>query len=185
MWLCYILTMPIYTRSGDRGDTGLANGQRVSKSSAVINFVGELDSLNASIGLCVAMLTNESEDFTLECEVLESIQSDLFCVGAVAVGANFHFDASEETENIEKTIDDYEELLPKLKNFILPGGSITAAQLHDTRTLIRKIERMCVELKSNALNEFLPYLNRLSDLFFVMARYVNKQLGCKEKMWKS
>ncbi len=178
--------MPIYTRSGDKGETGLANGQRVRKDSPVINFVGDLDELNALIGLCVSELDQiEEHNFHIECEVLESIQRDLFIVGAIAVGAKLTFDAYNEISNIEKTIDDYERILPKLKNFILPGGESAAATIHFARTNVRNIERAAVALKSPSMQYFLPYLNRLSDLLFVMARYVNFKLKSDELIWKA
>ncbi len=175
--------MKIYTRTGDRGKTGLATGQRVSKDSSIIEFVGSLDELNAALGLCVSLLDSDSVDFTIECEVIESIQKDLFIVGAIAVGAHLKFNSSLETSNIEKTIDDYEKILPKLKNFILPGGSVSASQVHLARTLVRKIERRAVGLNSKSLEPFLPYLNRLSDLLFVMARYINYKHKIKEQTW--
>lgn len=178
--------MPIYTRTGDKGETGLANGQRIAKSSAVIEFVGDLDELNSAIGVCVAQLhLIKSQNFDEEIEILEEIQKDLFKVGGIAAGANIRFDAKQEIENIEKTIDDYEKVLPKLKNFILPGGSTAGAQIHYTRTLVRKIERKLVALKSESVLEFMPYVNRLSDLLFVMARFVNYQLKINESIWRS
>lgn len=178
--------MPIYTRTGDTGETGLANGQRVRKDSPVIHFVGNLDELNALLGLCVSELAEiEDVDFEAECEVLESIQRDLFIVGAVAVGAKLSFDAASEISNIEKTIDDYEKILPKLKNFILPGGAKPASTLHFARTNVRNIERAAVALRSPSIQPFLPYLNRLSDLLFVMARFVNHSLKIREVLWKT
>ena len=181
--------MHIYTRTGDKGETGLANGQRVSKDSVVIEFLGNLDELNASIGLCVSNLYDEElandEDFKIEIEVLESIQKDLFKVGAIAAGSNMVFNSQSEVSNMEETINDYEELIPKLKNFILPGGCLSGSQLHLTRTLVRKIEREAVSLKSKSVEPFLPYLNRLSDLLFVMARYVNFKTKTRETIWTS
>lgn len=178
--------MAIYTRTGDKGETGLANGQRVPKNSPVINFVGHLDELNALIGMCISELDLIDEpDFSAEADILEEIQKDLFIVGAVAVGAKLDFDSYKEVLNIEKTIDDYEKILPKLKNFILPGGSKVAALIHFTRTNVRNVERGAVALKSPSVQPFLPYLNRLSDLLFCIARYVNRKLQVDELVWKS
>jgi cob(I)alamin adenosyltransferase len=179
--------MHIYTRTGDKGETGLANGQRVAKDSAVIDFIGNLDELNAFLGMCVSLLYEDGtqEDFNVEIEILESIQKDLFKVGAIAAGSKMVFDSSKEVSNIEETINDYEKILPKLKNFILPGGGPAAAQIHITRTLVRRIERQAVALKSKSIHPFLPYLNRLSDLLFVMARYVNFKLKIQETKWVS
>lgn len=181
--------MHIYTRSGDKGETGLANGQRISKDSTLIDFIGSLDEVNAALGMCVSLLHEDAtqedsqENFKIEIEVLESIQKDLFKVGAIAAGAKMVFDSAHEVANIEETINDYEKILPKLKNFILPGGGSAAAQIHITRTLVRKVEREAVALKSKSIHPFLPYLNRLSDLLFVMARYVNFKLQIQETKW--
>ena len=178
--------MSIYTRTGDLGSTGLAAGQKVLKSSPVIEFIGLVDEMNSVIGICVSSLEAEPEvDFTEEIEVLESIQMDLFVVGAVAAGAKMRFDALAEAANIEKTIDDYEKILPKLTNFILPGGAASAAPLHYARTVFRRIERRSIGLKSQSLMSFVPYLNRLSDLLFVVARFVNQKLNVRETIWKS
>ena len=178
--------MSIYTRTGDLGSTGLAAGQKVLKSSPVIEFIGLVDEMNSVIGICVSSLEAEPEvDFTEEIEVLESIQMDLFVVGAVAAGAKMRFDALAEAANIEKTIDDYEKILPKLTNFILPGGAASAAHLHYARTVVRRIERRSIGLKSQSLMSFVPYLNRLSDLLFVVARFVNQKLNVRETIWKS
>lgn len=178
--------MSIYTRTGDKGATGLANGQRVSKDSKIIEFVGLLDELSSSIGICVSVLYEvEDLDFKEEIEVLEEIQRDLFVVGAIAVGGRVRFDAAAEVGNIEKTIDDYEKLLLQLTNFILPGGSTSAAHIHFARTFARKVERFAVSLKSPSIELFLSYLNRLSDLLFVMARYVNFKEKTPETIWKS
>ncbi len=178
--------MPIYTRTGDKGETSLANGQRVNKSSPVIDFVGDLDELNSAIGICISYLQFEKRfDFKIEIEVLQDIQKDLFKVGAIATGANIVFESSNEVSNIETTIDDYEKIVPQLKNFILPGGSLAGSNLHYTRTLVRKLERKLVALNSQSVLQFLPYLNRLSDLLFVMARYVNHRVNSKEEVWKN
>jgi len=178
--------MSIYTKTGDGGLTSLGNGQRISKSSAVIDFVGSLDELNSELGICAANLEEvPNVDFTEEIEVLQEIQRDLFIVGAVATGAKMEFRSAAEVVNIEKTIDDYERLLPKLNNFILPGGTTSAAAVHYARTLVRRIERNAVSLKSDSIKPFLPYLNRLSDLLFVMARYINHKQKVQEEIWKN
>jgi len=178
--------MAIYTRTGDLGNTSLATGQKVSKASAVVEFIGLMDEMNSVIGICVSNLESEpSVDFTEEIEVLESIQMDIFVVGAVAAGAKMKFNAGAQAANIEKTIDDYEKLLPKLTNFILPGGAASAAHFHHARTVVRRIERHAVALKSQSLMSFIPYLNRLSDLLFVMARFVNLKMKNPETIWKA
>lgn len=176
----------IYTKTGDNGTTQLFSGQRVSKASAIIELVGELDELNSILGICASLLYDIEEfDFSTEAEVIESIQEDLFTVGSIIVGANLTFNPDQETENIEKTIDDYEKLVPKLKSFILPGGHVASSNLHFARSQVRKVERDAVKLKSKSIQPFVPYLNRLSDLLFVMARFVNFKLDIDDVMWNS
>lgn len=177
--------MSIYTRTGDKGATGLANGQRVQKDSKVIEFIGLLDELNSYLGICVSHLYEADFDFSQDIDVLEEIQKDLFVVGAICAGGKLKFDSLKEVENIEKTIDDYEKLLPRLTNFILPGGCLASSHIHYARTFARKVERYAVSLKSPSVETFLPYLNRLSDLLFVMARYVNRKEKIEESIWKS
>lgn len=177
--------MSIYTRTGDKGTTSLFSGQRVSKNSEIIEFIGLLDELNSFLGICVSSLYEVDDfDFSEEIEVLEEIQRDLFVVGAICAGGKVKFNSPAEVANIEKTIDDYEKLLPKLTNFILPGGATSAATIHYARTFSRKVERYAVSLKSSSIEPFLPYLNRLSDLLFVMARYVNHKEEIQESIWK-
>ncbi len=178
--------MPIYTRTGDNGTTQLYSAQRVSKASPIIELVGSLDELNSLLGICTSLLYEiEEYDFSTDAEVIESIQEDLFTVNSIIVGAKLEFDPKKETENIEKTIDDYEKLIPPLKHFILPGGSIASAHLHYARSQVRKVERLAVGLKSKSIQPFVPYLNRLSDLLFVMARYVNYKLDIDDVRWNS
>lgn len=181
--------MPIYTKTGDKGKTRLANGQEISKSSPIIDFLGDLDELNSYIGICISQLmismqVRKSIDFSIEIEVLKEIQKDLFIVGAISSGAKLTFNPELEVNNIEKTIDDYEKIIPKLTNFILPGGSISASHLHYARSRVRGLERKLVGLNSLSISPFIPYINRLSDLLFVMARYVNFKLKYKETIWK-
>jgi cob(I)alamin adenosyltransferase len=180
----------IYTKTGDTGETGMATGERVSKTSPAINLVGVLDECNSQIGLSISFLNIESlknenpQIFVSEIKALEKIQKSLFVLGSIASGANLSFDAENEVKKIEDYIDAYESLLPELKNFILPGGSLPSSAIHVSRSCLRKCERVAVKFSSQSKVEFLPFLNRLSDLLFVMARYINMKLGYDEKIWK-
>lgn len=175
----------IYTKTGDTGETSLATGDRVSKSSPIIGVVGSLDESNSFIGLAISHLSLETNyNFISECRLLEKIQNNIFVLGSLASGANVYFELEREVTTLEEYIDSYTLLLPELKNFILPGGSLASSYLHVARSCIRKSERQSVRLEANQKNIFLPYLNRLSDLLFVMSRYVNLKLNYSEKIWK-
>ncbi len=180
--------MKIYTKTGDKGDTGLFGGERVSKSSDRIEAYGTVDELNSFIGLAVA----EVKDKKVK-ELLQKIQNELFTVGSdlaapetekntklkiVRVPEKFFTDA-------EKSIDYFEEKLDLLKNFVLPGGSKSSALLHVCRSVCRRAERRVVKLSScDKVNKnILIYLNRLADLFFVLARYENKAAGVTDTKW--
>jgi len=177
--------MSIYTRTGDTGQTGLANGERVHKNSPVINFVGLLDELNANLGLCVSHLKLIANyDFSDEVRNLEKIQNNLFVIGSISVFVKLEFEVEKEILQLENMIDEYEKNLPKLTNFILPGGHIIASQIHLIRTTARKVEIMSHALDHEDIKVIAPYLNRLSDYLFVLARYVNFKLNYPETIWK-
>jgi cob(I)alamin adenosyltransferase len=177
--------MTIYTRTGDTGTTGLANGERVSKNSPLISFVGQLDEINAHLGLCVSHLKDVSEiNFNSEIENLEKIQNNLFVIGSISVFAKLEFEIEKEVKFLEIQIDEYEKILPKLTNFILPGGHVIASQIHLLRTAVRKLEISAHSLNQEEIKIITPYLNRLSDYFFVMARFINFKLNIKEPIWK-
>lgn len=177
--------MSIYTRTGDKGETGLANGERVSKNSPIINFVGLLDELNASLGFCVSHLKEISiHDFSKEINSLEKIQNNLFVIGSISVFAKLEFEVEKEIMHLEKLIDEYENSLPKLTNFILPGGHRIASQVHLIRTTARKVELLSHSLEHEEIKILTPYLNRLSDYFFVLARFINFKLNYPEIIWK-
>jgi len=177
--------MSIYTRTGDKGETGLANGERVAKTSPIISFVGILDELNASLGFCVSNLKELSHhDFSNEIKTLERIQNNLFIIGSISVFAKLEFEVEKEILNLENLIDEYEKELPKLTNFILPGGHKVASQVHLIRTTARKVELLSHSLEHEEIKILTPYLNRLSDYFFVLARYINFKLNYPEVIWK-
>jgi cob(I)alamin adenosyltransferase len=181
--------MKIYTKTGDEGDTGLLGGVRISKSAPRIEAYGTVDELNSFIGLAVTEIKDQ-EVKTL----LEKIQNQLFSIGAELASPdaekskklNLPEVTSEYYLETELTIDHFEEKLEELKNFILPGGSKSAALLHVCRTICRRAERRVVELKkeTSGCEKIMIYLNRLSDLFFVLARYENLVSGIPDTKWK-
>lgn len=174
----------IYTREGDTGNTKLYGGIVVSKYSPVVEFIGLIDELSSIIGLCVSSLEDVEDgqfSFDEEVEVLLEIQRDFHKIGAIVSGYGSEFNTIFEVSNIEETINDYEKLLKPLKKFILPGGSVPSSYLHLARTKTRQVERSAVAMNSKSLMQILPYLNRLSDLLFVMARYVNKTMDYDER----
>jgi cob(I)alamin adenosyltransferase len=180
--------MKIYTKTGDAGMTGLFAGPRVSKADPRICAYGTVDELNAVLGTLRA--SGVPADLN---PLLEQIQVDLFSIGAElstpdpdANGVRFL--GKNDIEKLEKWIDQQEESLPPLKQFILPGGSLAAAMLHLGRTVCRRAEREVVELSAHEgvadCSTVIIYLNRLSDLLFVMARRANQLVGASDVPWK-
>jgi cob(I)alamin adenosyltransferase len=183
----------IYTKSGDRGKTGLFRGARVSKDSPRIWAYGTVDELNASIGMARAFNAEEqsSEGRAID-QVLAQIQNELFNLGAEL--ATLPEDAWKGMPRIhaahitalERLMDKLDAEMSPLKEFILPGGCKTAAALHQARTICRRAERFCVRLadKEKIGECVVPYLNRLGDALFVLARRANQARGVKESVWK-
>jgi cob(I)alamin adenosyltransferase len=159
----------IYTRTGDKGMTGLVGGKRASKDSPRIWAIGTVDELNAAIGLARALKPDP---------ILAGVQNDLFDLGAELAGAPPRIRQSHITA-LEKLMDARNAKLGPLREFILPGGTPVGAQLHVARTICRRAERFCVRLKPGGL--VVPYLNRLSDALFVLARWANR--GSKNVFW--
>lgn len=176
--------MPIYTRTGDKGLTSLFDSTRVSKSSDRVEAYGTIDELNSLVGAVVAHL--ETADGLIK-EELEKIQNDLLEIGASL--ANPKSDPIKELKkrpaDFEKLIDKMTDKMPELKNFILPGGGKAGSLLHVARTTARKAERRIVGLlkTENIDQDIVIYVNRLSDLLFTMARYVNHLENKKEIKW--
>ena len=180
--------MKIYTKTGDRGETGLFGGPRVRKSDARVSAYGEVDELNAAIGV----VRTGVEDPEIEAH-LARVQQELFCVGAELAtpqGARARsaippVDARWVTE-LEVAIDAWEAELPPLSHFVLPGGTRTAAVLHLARCTCRRAERRVVALAAEAevAPVVLAYLNRLSDFLFVAARIANHRAGRPEVPWE-
>lgn len=177
--------MKIYTRTGDTGETSLLGGVRVSKYDARITSYGTVDELNSAIGLARAFWHESPIDGELY-----AIQTDLFDVGAnLAAPSNqdrFPGVPEERVAHLEREMDQMELELPPLTNFIVPGGSIPAAQLHVARTVCRRAERHVVALGDDGepVQRTIRYLNRLSDYLFVAARFVNWKMGFSDVPWR-
>ncbi|MEK6410784.1 MAG: cob(I)yrinic acid a,c-diamide adenosyltransferase [Acidobacteriota bacterium] len=172
----------VYTRTGDQGQTSLVGGERVSKASLRVDAYGDVDELNCVIGMVRAHIADKEID-----EVLGLIQNDLFTLGAdLASPAEIDVPRIGESfiKNLEELADRFLAELEPLKEFILPGGSEAGAALHLARTVARRAERRAVALsETQQLNsETIVYLNRLSDLLFILARVVNHRAGVPEKM---
>jgi cob(I)alamin adenosyltransferase len=177
----------IYTRTGDAGDTSLLGGQRVSKADPRVAAYGDVDELNAWLGLVRPTLAHPEI-----ASMLEQVQRDLFAVGARLADASRRIAdrvaktavGDHDIRRLEQWIDALEQELPPLRRFILAGGSPAGASLHVGRTVCRRAERSMVALGPDAFEpELLVYMNRLSDLLFVMARAVNHRAGSPEIEW--
>jgi cob(I)alamin adenosyltransferase len=179
----------VYTRTGDDGTTGLGSGGRVGKDSPRIEAYGTVDELNSQIGLALASGVNETI-----AAPLASIQNDLFHLGSdLCVPEEEKARRpvprieARHVETLEALMDRLSEELPALENFVLPGGSLGAAQLHVARTICRRAERVVVALsRRESVGAYtMKYLNRLSDALFVMARHENKRRGIPDVLWDS
>ncbi len=176
--------MRIYTRTGDKGMTSLVYGTRIPKNDMRVEAYGTCDEANSTIGLALSFLLNEKEAEIIEVKTaFHRIQTVLFHVGAELAtpeGKEVKWKLTEEDiKDLEKIIDRWDQDLPPLKNFILPGGHPAGAAFHAARTVVRRAER-CAVAVGNTNPLVLSYLNRLSDLLFVAARYVNTKLGAPE-----
>ena len=179
--------MKIYTKTGDTGETGLYGGTRVLKDAMRVEACGTVDELNA----CIGFVRSQIQDLEVNA-ILHRIQNELFDIGADLATLDAHPKAaslripSPLTVELEKDIDRLHDQLPPLKNFILPGGSTGGAATHLARTVARRAERCVVSLaKEESVNpEVLIYVNRLSDLLFVIARTINHRLGEPEPLWE-
>jgi cob(I)alamin adenosyltransferase len=179
----------IYTRTGDDGHTGLVGGARIKKNALRVSAYGEVDELNSHIGLCVTLCTQPSEA-TLK-DKLTSIQNELFDMGSElacppgAAHATIPTTTAPQVDRLEQWIDEVNTPLPSLQSFVLPGGTLLNAHLHIARCVCRRAERAVLTLHdSEPVNEHVRhYLNRLSDLLFVMSRAASALSGAKEFLW--
>lgn len=183
--------MKIYTRGGDAGQTGLFGGDRVSKDDPRVQAYGAVDELNAALGLAIAL----DESGIMERPALTALQEDMFAIGARLAAADPERALRKGTipdlpatriAVLEGWIDELTEELSPLDAFILPGGTPLAAQLQVARTVCRRAERAIVPLvdeQPDLADVILPYMNRLSDLLFTLARAANQRAGAKETTW--
>ena len=179
----------VYTRTGDTGSTALGGGQRVAKDSLRIDGYGTVDELNSVIGVAVASGLHESIKpvFFVIQQVLFNLGSDLCILEEDKKKWPVPGVEARHVEQLEEWIDSWNDDLEPLKSFILPGGDLAAAQLHVARTVCRRAERLVIALsRSEAVGaQVVPYLNRLSDLLFVAARYQAKLSGAGDILWDS
>ena len=180
--------MKIYTKSGDKGETGLIGGKRVSKNHPRLEAYGTADELNSVIGTILSIDSGLTEII----KPLNLIQQDLFSIGAILAtpdtkkksktGVNF---TKDRTLILEEEIDKYDDILPPLKSFILPGGVQAAAVTHTARTVCRRFERLLIDLSLDVEIDpnIIQYINRLSDYLFTLARYINFKKNIQENTW--
>lgn len=184
----------IYTRSGDKGETSLVSGTRTRKSDLRISMYGEVDELNSRIGWALSLIRGSTE-YQSVVERLERIQSSLFDLGSNLACEEIKRTewklpqvTAENVQALENDIDEMDLVLEPLKNFILPGGHQRGAAIHLCRTSARSVERKMVDFKLEIGEELpdngLEFINRLSDYFFVLSRWINKQEGVLETPWK-
>lgn len=190
--------MKIYTKTGDKGETGLIDGNRVSKANPRIVAYGTVDELNSNIGLAISFLKLKHKDLFLDLiDIMTGLQRDLFIMGSDLADPRFPpekkdlFSTPRMVENmimvLEEAIDKFEMELEPIRFFILPGGSIEASVLHVARTISRRAETTVTLLSIDQIINpvVLVYLNRLSDFLFVAARLINKRLDIKDIAWRS
>lgn len=179
--------MKIYTKTGDSGKSSLYGGKRILKSDLRLEAYGSIDELNSALGVCVALKPS-----AVLGAALVAIQNKLFFVGSELASGDklptgLKVISEADVIELEQAMDKWQEKLPELKNFILPGGTPAGAQLHLARTVARRAERAVVRLNAESPMRpiLLQFLNRLSDYLFVMARQVNYEAGKEETIWRS
>lgn len=181
--------MKLYTKTGDKGQTSLFGGQRVSKASDRVEAYGTVDELNSWLGV-VRLFTKNSEP---EDDLIRKIQNDLFVMGADLATPHDSPHSSKvprvsagDSELLETKIDFYQNECPPFEFFVLPGGTEVSSHLHVARTIARRAERVVVRMQDHEdeFKDIIIYLNRLSDLLFILARYLNLKSGIKETEWK-
>jgi cob(I)alamin adenosyltransferase len=182
------MSLKIYTKVGDKGSTSLIGGTKVLKSDLRIEAYGTIDELNSYVGLCRDLLMSDHPK-----KILKEIQDRLFTIGS-SLACDPEKEPKmkipdlkeEDVSFLEKEIDKMTEVLPVMKNFILPGGHATVSHIHIARCICRRAERCCVRLNEQATEDvlILKYLNRLSDYLFILARYASHLLNAEEIAWK-
>lgn len=186
--------MKIYTKTGDKGETSLYTGQRISKSDPIMDAIGTVDECNSALGFAISLLP-PAPQYQPHRQHLEIIQHALFDLGAALATPRTRAPDSkikrtrfdqEGAEMLEKWIDEMESELPPLRTFILPGGHAAGSALHLARSICRRAERLVLPINQHedASDNILIYLNRLSDYLFVMARTINHLAGNPETLWE-
>jgi cob(I)alamin adenosyltransferase len=181
----------IYTRGGDKGETGLAGGQRVPKDAQRIDCYGTVDELNSFLGMACVSCEQQAETLSLG-RILKRVQHELFNLGSIlaTLPADVHPKqprvTAVEVVQLEREIDEYNSVLDPLRSFVLPGGIRLNTELHACRTICRRAERLVVALRrtEEVPIETVHYLNRLSDALFVWSRWVNRAMGVPEVLWQ-
>lgn len=184
----------VYTKGGDKGETSLVSGARVPKSDIQINLYGEVDTLNSHIGYFLSLLKKDGLEDDRITSLSSKIQHNLFNLGSLLACEAENWEkfklptvAEDIVELMEAQIDAFDSELPTLKNFVLPGGSPAGSYSHVVRTSCRQVERLLINFQREG-NEIphlsIEFLNRLSDYFFVMGRFVSNKLGFEEVLWK-
>jgi cob(I)alamin adenosyltransferase len=185
--------MKIYTKTGDKGQTSLVGGKRVAKTHVRLEAYGCMDELNSHLGLCLSAFAAEKPlpELKTIAERLRRLQHRIFNVGSLlacedaALAAQLPSLQEEDLKSMEAWIDEEDRCLAPLKNFILPGGSVPAAHLHVARTVARRAERRIAQLEDSSQHPLiLPFVNRLSDYLFILARRCNQLLGHADVLWK-
>lgn len=188
--------MKIYTKAGDDGTTSLCDGSCLSKDDIRVEAYGTLDELNAHIGLLISLLQTSSLKEGVQpaanlTDFLSEIQEELFVIGGELARAEIKTEEPVSTQKlitkIETIIDEISSQLPVQHHFVLPGGVIPASQSHVCRTICRRAERRIVTLSHVATvsSKIFIFVNRLSDYFFILSRYLNNDSGISEKIWKN
>lgn len=187
------MKVKIYTRTGDDGITSLYGGKRVEKCNPQVVAIGHIDELNSALGVLIGFLPNAHDDIH---NFLKFVQNDLFTIGSHLSGNKIGLESIDKrVEEMEKLIDAFDKSLPVLKNFILPGGTAEASFSHLTRSICRRAEREVIRLlkESESIDpdligvdtKVIVYLNRLSDLLFIVGRYLNLEAGISDTIWKN
>lgn len=195
--------MAIYTKKGDKGETGIFSGKKVSKNDLLIEVLGTIDEANSYLGLSTSFLeekylineqtrslktevSSRSKEWNSLRDKITQVQKTLFKLGSIIAGAEGSVSKTVVTK-YEKEINEWTEAMPVLKNFIFPGGCSAAASIFVARTVVRRAERLIVKLNNQKeLNPgILVYMNRLSDYLFTLARYINFRAGTRETIWSS
>jgi cob(I)alamin adenosyltransferase len=177
--------MSIYTKKGDKGETGLLGKERFSKADLIFSVIGTIDEANSHLGLAASLINPKLLHKNILKNKIEQVQKTLFELGSIFAGAKVSISKSV-VKKYEKEVDSWIKIMPQRKNFILPGGCPASAELFIARSVARRLEREAVAFSKN--HEIKPgvliYINRLSSYLYVLARYINFQGGVRETVWE-